>query len=193
MVQITRVYTRSGDKGNSSLGDGTRRKKSDIRFEAIGNVDEANSYIGLINVEAPENLQTIIQRIQNDLFDLGADLAVPKGNALRIESIQVEFLEIQIDWFNEALQPLDSFILPGGNKISAMFHIARAVVRRAERSLVALNEQEVINKNALKYLNRLSDLLFVWARHLNNNGKDDILWNPGGKPQKFNNGRDERI
>ena len=179
MVQITRIYTRSGDKGKSSLGDGTRRKKSDIRFDAIGDIDEANSYLGLASIDVIEKLQKIIRRIQNDLFDLGADLAVPKGDALRIDSIQVEFLEIQIDWFNEELEPLNSFVIPGGTKLSAMMHVGRTIVRRAERTLVLLNEYEQVNPNAIKYLNRLSDLLFVWARYLNNNGKDDILWVPG--------------
>lgn len=181
MVQLTKIYTRSGDKGKASLGDGTRRKKSDIRFEAIGDVDEANSYLGLVSVHVTEKLQKIIYKIQNDLFDLGADLAVPSGKALRIEAMQIEFLETQIDYFNEELQPLNSFVLPGGNKLSAMVHVARAVVRRAERRLILLNEHEAVNGNTIKYLNRLSDLLFVWARYLNNNGKDDILWVPGGK------------
>ncbi len=179
MVKITRIYTRSGDRGHSSLGDGTRRKKSDVRFEAIGNVDEANAYLGLISVDVTTKLQKLISKIQNDLFDLGADLAVPHGEALRIDSSQVEFIEKQIDLFNAALQPLDSFVIPGGSKSSALMHVARTVVRRAERSIVQLNEYELVNVNSIKYLNRLSDLLFVWCRYLNNNGKDDALWIPG--------------
>ncbi len=179
MVQITRIYTRSGDKGRSSLGDGTRRKKSDVRFETIGSVDEINAYCGLISLEVSEPLQKLIARIQNDLFDLGADLAVPQGEALRIDVSQVEFLEDQIDMFNDELDPLDSFVLPGGTKASALMHVARTVVRRAERTMVQLNEYELVNGNALKYLNRLSDLLFVLCRHLNDNGKLDVLWVPG--------------
>ena len=179
MVKITRIYTRSGDRGHSSLGDGTRRKKSDVRFEAIGNVDEANAYLGLIGVDVTTKLQKLISKIQNDLFDLGADLAVPHGEALRIDPVQVEFIENQIDLFNAALQPLDSFVIPGGSKSSALMHVARTVVRRAERSIVQLNEYELVNVNSIKYLNRLSDLLFVWCRYLNNKGKDDALWIPG--------------
>ena len=179
MVQLTRIYTRSGDKGRTSLGDGTRRKKSDVRFETIGNVDEVNAYCGLIAVDLPIQLQKLIMRIQNDLFDLGADLAVPQGDALRMGSAQVEFLEEQIDIFNDVLSPLNSFVLPGGTKASALMHVARTVVRRAERSMVLLNEYELVNSNALKYLNRLSDLFFVLSRHLNDNGKLDVLWVPG--------------
>ena len=154
MVQLTRIYTRSGDKGRTSLGDGTRRKKSDVRFETIGNVDEVNAYCGLIAVDLPIQLQKLIMRIQNDLFDIGADLAVPQGDALRMGSAQVEFLEEQIDIFNDVLSPLNSFVLPGGTKASALMHVARTVVRRAERSMVLLNEYELVNSNALKYLNR---------------------------------------
>lgn len=179
MVQITRVYTKSGDKGKSSLGDGTRRKKSDIRFESIGGVDEANSVLGIIALELNGDCLDLIKRIQNDLFDLGADLAVPNGNGLRITEKQVEYLEQQIDYYNSFLEPLESFILPGGSKASAWFHLARTVVRRAERDLVELNECELLNNNALCYLNRLSDLMFVLSRYYNNNGKDDILWKPG--------------
>jgi cob(I)alamin adenosyltransferase len=179
MVQITRIYTRSGDKGRSSLGDGTRRKKSDLRFETIGSIDEINAHFGLIFLEVAEPLQKLIRHIQNDLFDLGADLAVPQGEALRIDIRQVEFLEDQIDMFNDELDPLDSFVLPGGTKASALMHVARTVTRRAERTMVQLNEYELVNGNALKYLNRLSDLLFVLCRHLNDNGKLDVLWVPG--------------
>jgi len=179
MVQLTRIYTRSGDKGRTSLGDGTRRKKSDVRFETIGNVDEVNACCGLIAVELPTALQKLITCIQNDLFDLGADLAVPQGEGLRIGTNQVEFLEKQIDIFNDDLSPLNSFVLPGGTKASALMHVARTVVRRAERSMVLLNEYELVNGNALKYLNRLSDLFFVLSRHLNDNGKLDVLWVPG--------------
>lgn len=179
MVQITRIYTRSGDKGRTALGDGTRRKKSDIRFETIGTIDEVNAYCGLIATEVPASLQKLIKRIQNDLFDLGADLAVPHGDALRIGTKQVEFLEKQIDKFNANLKPLDSFVLPGGAKTSALMHVVRTVTRRAERNMVLLNEYELVNSNALQYINRLSDLLFVLCRHLNDDGKLDVLWEPG--------------
>jgi cob(I)alamin adenosyltransferase len=179
MVQITRVYTRSGDKGRASLGDGTRRKKSDIRFAAIGSIDEANSVFGVVLTELPEAEHVLLKRIQNDLFDLGADLAVPQGQALRISPSQVEYLEQQIDSFNAALKPLDSFILPGGSKASAWLHVARTIVRRAERELVELNEQELVNQNLLRYVNRLSDLMFVLSRHYNDKGASDVLWQPG--------------
>lgn len=179
MVQITRIYTRSGDKGRTSLGDSTRRKKSDIRFEAIGTIDELNAHCGLIAADVSSSLQQLIKRIQNDLFDLGADLAIPNGEALRVDIKQVEFLEKKIDEFNANLSPLNSFVLPGGSKNSALMHVARTVARRAERSMVLLNESEPINGYALQYINRLSDLLFVLCRHLNDNGKKDVLWVPG--------------
>lgn len=179
MVQITRIYTRSGDKGRTALGDGTRRKKSDVRFETIGAIDEVNAYCGLVLTEVSVSVQKLIKRIQNDLFDLGADLAVPHGEGLRMNTRQVEFLEKQIDKFNADLKPLDSFVLPGGTKASALMHVARTIARRAERSMVLLNEYELVNESALQYINRLSDLFFVLCRHLNNNGKLDILWVPG--------------
>lgn len=179
MVQITRVYTRSGDKGRASLGDGTRRKKSDIRFAAIGSIDEANSVFGVVLTELPKTEHSLLKRIQNDLFDLGADLAVPQGQALRISASQVEYIEQQIDSFNAALKPLDSFILPGGSKASAWLHVARTIVRRAERELVELNEYELVNQNLLRYVNRLSDLMFVLSRHYNDKGASDVLWQPG--------------
>ncbi len=179
MVQITRIYTRSGDKGKTSLGDGTRRKKSDVRFETIGTIDEVNAYCGLIATEVSPKLQKLIKHIQNDLFDLGADLAVPHGEALRISADHVEFLEKQIDTFNAPLKALDSFVLPGGTKAGALMHVARTITRRAERSMVLLNEYELVNSNAMQYINRLSDLLFVLCRHLNDNGKLDVLWVPG--------------
>jgi len=179
MVKVTRIYTRSGDKGLSSLGDGTRRKKADVRFETIGNIDEVNAYLGLLNIDLPSNLQKLVKIIQGNLCDLGADLAVPRGKDSRINPSQVEFLETQIALFSEDLQPLEAFVLPGGSKTSAMMHVVRAIARRAERNLVLLNEYESINAYSIQYLNRLSDLLFVWCRHLNNNGKDDVLWKSG--------------
>jgi cob(I)alamin adenosyltransferase len=179
MVQITRIYTRSGDKGRSSLGDGTRRKKSDVRFAAIGSVDEANAVLGVVLTEIPAADKSFFKRLQNDLFDLGADLAVPHGEALRISAAQVEYLEQQIDHFNAVLSPLNSFILPGGSKISAWLHMARTIIRRSERELVELNEFELVNPNLLRYINRLSDLMFVLSRHYNEDGKQDVLWKPG--------------
>ncbi len=179
MVQITRIYTRSGDKGKSSLGDGTRRKKSDVRFAAIGSVDEVNAILGVVIADVPASQKALLKRIQNDLFDLGADLAVPHGEALRISAVQVEYLEKQIDSFNAALEPLNSFVLPGGSKVSAWLHMARTIIRRAERELVELNEYELVNANSLRYINRLSDLMFVLSRHYNDNGKQDVLWKPG--------------
>ena len=179
MVTITRIYTRSGDKGHSSLGDGTRRKKSDVRFEAMGNIDEVNSYLGLVYIDLPSKVQKLVNIIQNDLYALSSDLSIPNGQVLRIGANQTDFLENQIDLYNDVLKPLDYFVLPGGSKASAMMHVVRAIVRRAERSLVLLSEYESVNANAIKYLNRLSDLLFVLCRHLNNNGKDDVIWVSG--------------
>ncbi len=179
MVQLTRIYTKSGDKGKSSLGDGTRRLKHDLRFEAIGEVDELNSQLGVVDHYAEKDLKALIHRIQNDLFDLGADLAVPVGEALRINENQVVFIEEQIDLHNKDLQPLKSFILPGGTILSSHLHVVRTVARRAERKLVALNQEETINVHAMHYINRLSDLFFVLARLYNNMGQTDILWVPG--------------
>ncbi len=181
MVHLTRIYTRGGDKGETSLGSGARISKSDARIQAIGDVDEANAAIGWAKEHTPKTLGALLYRIQNDLFDLGADLCVPeeKPTALRIVASQVEFLEKEIDQFNQELEPLNSFILPGGSKGSAALHLARTIVRRAERSLVQLNQIQSLNPEAVKYLNRLSDLLFVLCRHVNDNGSKDILWVPG--------------
>jgi len=190
MVKLTRIYTRGGDKGETSLGDGTRVKKNALRIETIGAVDEANAAIGLAriytgNVHTMAAPEAMLSRIQNDLFDLGADLATPEGGAkskgaLRIVASQVERLEQEIDALNAALQPLDSFILPGGTELAAQLHMARTIVRRAERLIVGLAEREAVNPEAVKYLNRLSDHLFVLARHLNERGARDVLWVPGG-------------
>jgi cob(I)alamin adenosyltransferase len=181
MVHLTRIYTRGGDKGDTSLGSGTRVSKSDARIQAIGDVDEANAAIGWARQFAPKGLDSLLSRIQNDLFDLGADLCVPEESptALRIVASQVDFLEKKIDKLNEPLAPLRSFILPGGSKGSAALHLARTVVRRAERSLIHLHRAQPLNEEAIKYLNRLSDLLFVLCRHVNDNGKKDVLWVPG--------------
>ncbi|MGO1304685.1 MAG: cob(I)yrinic acid a,c-diamide adenosyltransferase [Sphingomonas parapaucimobilis] len=182
MVKLTKIYTRTGDEGTTGLVDGSRRSKAEPRMVAIGEVDEANSAIGvaLLSVEGP--LAAQLTMIQNDLFDLGADLATPGEieGALRIVPEQVARLEAEIDAMNASLSPLTSFILPGGSAASAHLHLARAIARRAERAAVALAEQEAINPPALAYLNRLSDWLFVAARTMNQSGASDVLWIPGG-------------
>lgn len=184
MVTLTRIYTRGGDKGETSLSDGSRVKKHDPRVEAYGTVDEANAAIGLARLHTGGAADEILARIQNDLFDLGADLATPQAGrkaagALRIVAAQVERLEREIDAMNAELKPLDSFVLPGGTPAAAYLHLARTVVRRAERLVAALAEAHGINPEALKYLNRLSDHLFVMSRHLNDRGARDVLWQPG--------------
>ena len=190
MVQLTKIYTRGGDHGETSLGDGSRVAKHDARVEAYGTVDEANAVIGLVRVEIvsagedEQALDAVLGRIQNDLFDLGADLCTPENGrraegALRIVTSQVEWLEAEIDKINDRLTPLSSFILPGGSPVAANLHLARTVVRRAERCVTKLARSEAVNTEAVKYLNRLSDLLFVMSRATNNNGANDILWIPG--------------
>jgi cob(I)alamin adenosyltransferase len=192
MVRLTRIYTRGGDKGETSLGDGSRVPKHALRVAAYGTVDEANAAIGIARLhvvaDADAEADTMLGRIQNDLFDLGADLCTPEGGrrsahkeagALRISAAQVERLEHEIDAMNASLRPLDSFILPGGNAAAAYLHLARTVTRRAERLVSELAESEPVNPEALKYLNRLSDHLFVLGRRLNDNGARDVLWVPG--------------
>jgi cob(I)alamin adenosyltransferase len=186
MVHLTRLYTRGGDKGQTSLGDGSRVPKQSLRVEAYGTVDEANAAIGLarLHTAANDEEDAMLARIQNDLFDLGADLCTPEdgrkaAGALRIIDGQVTRLEAEIDAMNAALQPLDSFILPGGQPAAAFLHLARTVTRRAERLVSALAQAEPVNPEALKYLNRLSDHLFVLGRRLNDNGARDVLWVPG--------------
>jgi cob(I)alamin adenosyltransferase len=184
MVVLNRIYTRTGDKGSAALATGERRSKADLRFEAIGDVDEANAAIGLARIEAGPELDAILSRVQNDLFDLGADLAVPgdggrQRSRLRIAATQVARLEAEIDRLNAGLPPLTSFVLPGGAPAAAALHLARTVTRRAERRLVALNGQEPLNPALLAYINRLSDLLFVAARFANHGGAGDVLWVPG--------------
>jgi len=186
MVKLNKIYTRTGDAGTTGLVDGSRLPKHAPRMQAVGDVDEANSAIGLailaIGVAQEARWLTVIQ---NDLFDLGADLAtpVPEGAdepwALRIVESQVKRLEAEIDLMNAELKPLDSFILPGGSPAAAAVHLARAVTRRAERSATAAAAEVALNPQALAYLNRLSDLLFVMARRLNCNGVNDIKWVPG--------------
>ena len=188
MVRLTRIYTRGGDKGQTSLGDGSRVPKQSPRVEAFGTVDEANAAIGLARLHTEGEEDRMLARIQNDLFDLGADLCTPeegrprsanRAGALRIVAAQVTRLEREIDSMNAALRPLDSFILPGGTPAAAHLHLARTVTRRAERLLCALAAAETVNPEAIKYLNRLSDHLFVLGRRVNDNGAKDVLWQPG--------------
>lgn len=186
MVRLTRIYTRGGDRGETSLGNGARVPKHDLRVAAYGTVDEANAVIGLARQHTRDDdpADSMLARIQNDLFDLGADLctpeqAEPKYPPLRILDAQVDRLEREIDSMNEALAPLTSFILPGGSPASAHLHLARTVVRRAERLMTELALHETVNPAAVKYANRLSDHLFVLSRRLNGNGASDVLWVPG--------------
>lgn len=181
MVKLTKIYTRGGDQGETSLAGGERRVKTDQRFAAIGAVDETNAAIGLARNHTGDADDKILARLQNDLFDLGADLATPGDaeGALRITDSQTDRLEQEIDAVNADLEPLSSFVLPGGSPASSHLHLARTIVRRAEREMVALNQSETLNPAALRYINRLSDLLFVLARRLNNSGKADVLWVPG--------------
>ena len=189
MVKLNKIYTKTGDDGTTGLSDGSRVKKYDLRPSAYGDVDELNSFIGLsINCIYKERkynfLVEILKKIQNDLFDLGADLSTPieenqKFEPLRIKNSQVLNLENMIDKFNNKLEPLNSFVLPGGSEMSCWLHIARTVARRAERSISKLSEKNTINKQSLIYIYRLSDFLFVVSRVTNDNGKSDILWVPG--------------
>ncbi|SLN26611.1 cob(I)yrinic acid a,c-diamide adenosyltransferase [Oceanibacterium hippocampi] len=184
MVKLTRIYTRGGDRGETSLGDGSRVGKDALRVDAYGDVDEANAAIGLARLHAAGRLDETLARIQNDLFDLGADLCTPEAEGstrerLRVTDPQVTWLESEIDRVNAALAPLESFILPGGAAAAAFLHQARTVTRRAERRVVALAREEVVSEAAIRYINRLSDLLFVLAREANDNGGRDVLWKPG--------------
>ena len=192
MVVLNRIYTKTGDAGTTALGTGERRRKDDLRIETYGTVDEANSAIGLARVAtaadpALASLDAMLARIQNDMFDLGADLCAPDSGRplpyepLRIVEAQVERLENDIDTLNADLAPLRSFVLPGGAPAAAALHVARAVARRAERLLVRLHATpgEPVGEPTLKYLNRLSDFLFVAARYVNNQGPGDVLWAPG--------------
>jgi len=184
-MKLDKIYTRTGDEGKTSLGDGSRLPKFHLRVTAYGSSDEANSALGVarLHVEDADVLR-LLQHIQNDLFDVGADLCQPQGKAaadskLRITSEQVAWLERQIDRFNADLQPLTSFVLPGGTAAAAHMHLARTVTRRAERDVVQLAAQEPVNAAVLQYVNRLSDLLFVLARFLNGKGEGDVRWEPG--------------
>ncbi len=178
MVYLSRIYTKSGDGGETGLGDGTRVAKDHPRVAACGEVDELNAVLGLAVLHAPADA-ALLRSVQNDLFDVGADLCVPTGDGLRVTAAQAERLERAIDRVNERLEPLRSFILPGGSAAAAWLHLARTVCRRAERAVVALAHAEPVNPQAPIYLNRLSDLLFVLARAANADGTADVLWVPG--------------
>ena len=184
-MKLDKIYTRTGDEGKTSLGDGSRLPKFHLRVSAYGGIDEANSVIGVakLHVEDAE-VSRLLRHIQNDLFDVGADLCRPERSgvekpSLRITEEQVTWLENQIDRYNVELEPLNSFVLPGGSPASAHLHHARTVTRRAERDVVRLFADEPVNAAVLRYVNRLSDLLFVLARFLNDKGKEDVRWQPG--------------
>ncbi len=190
MVKLNKIYTRTGDNGTTGLGTGERRLKSDPRVEAYGTVDEANACIGMARLHTGAThpaIDAMLSRIQNDLFDLGADLAVPDDGKpleyepLRITAAQTDRVEKDIDLLNKNLQPLRSFVLNGGTPAAAALHLARTVARRAERLMVALAQDpgEHVNRDGLKYINRVSDFLFVAARAVNDNGNADVLWVPG--------------
>jgi len=192
MVTLSKIYTRSGDDGTTALGTGERRVKNDLRIEAYGTVDEANSAIGIARLstaQVPEHalVHAMLLRIQNDMFDLGADLATPETaekppyEPLRIIASQVDRLEKEIDELNAELSPLRTFVLPGGCPAAAALHLARTIARRAERLIVALAAKptEIVSPAALRYINRLSDFLFVAARYVNGKGTTDLLWVPG--------------
>ena len=190
MVKLNKIYTRTGDDGTTGLGTGERRLKSDLRIDAYGTIDEANACIGMARIHTAAThpaIDAMLGRIQNDLFDLGADLAVPDDGKplgyepLRITAVQTDRVEKDIDLLNKDLQPLKSFVLNGGTPAAAALHLARTVARRAERIMVALtqNPGEHLNREAIRYINRVSDFLFVAARAVNDNGNADVLWVPG--------------
>lgn len=193
MVKLNKIYTRTGDDGSTGLADGSRVLKHSLRPQAYGTVDELNASLGLVFLcldnKKDENIfndiKVLIRGIQNDLFDLGADLSTPISKAkqsykpLRITENQIKKIEEKIDEYNDELKPLNSFILPGGSEAASLIHLSRTIARRAERDVSLLSSEEEINTNALVYLNRLSDLLFVLSRVLNENGLNDVLWVPG--------------
>jgi cob(I)alamin adenosyltransferase len=191
MVFISRIYTKSGDQGETGLGNGTRVPKDHPRVAAYGTVDELNSVLGLLIAHDPARPETdLLRKVQNDLFDVGADLCLPEsadeqpGQHLRVTAEQPARLEAAIDRLNASLSPLTSFVLPGGTPAAAWCHLARTVCRRAERAVVTLMASERVNSQVVIYLNRLSDLLFVLARVFNDGGRADILWQPGGQDQR---------
>jgi cob(I)alamin adenosyltransferase len=190
VVKLNKIYTRTGDDGTTGLGTGERRLKSDLRIDAYGTIDEANACIGMARIHTAATypaIDAMLGRIQNDLFDLGADLAVPDDGKplgyepLRITAVQTDRVEKDIDLLNKDLQPLKSFVLNGGTPAAAALHLARTVARRAERIMVALTQDpgEHVNREAIRYINRVSDFLFVAARAVNDNGNADVLWVPG--------------
>ncbi len=183
MVYLSRIYTKTGDQGETALGDGSRVPKDHPRVAAYGAVDELNAVLGVLRSSQPELPESeLVRTVQNDLFDVGADLCVPAGDEtqrLRVQPAQAERLERAIDRLNAGLGPLTSFVLPGGRPAAAWAHLARTVCRRAERDVVTLSRAERVNPNVVVYLNRLSDLLFVLARVWNDRGKEDVLWMPG--------------
>lgn len=189
MVKLNKIYTRTGDAGTTGLGTGARVRKDDIRISAYGTVDETNALIGIarLHTAGQPDLDAMLNRVQNDLFDLGADLCVPdsgekpKFEPLRVSDAQVQRLEAEIDEMNAALNPLKSFVLPGGSPAAAALHVARTVCRRAERDMVTLASlpDESVSEAAMKYINRLSDFLFVASRYVNDRGRSDVLWVPG--------------
>jgi len=188
MVHLNKIYTRTGDDGTTMLGDGTRLPKHHLRIAAYGTVDETSSAIGVALTQGVgADLTEVLRHVQNDLFDVGADLCVPGegGQKLRIQASYIDRVEGWIDAWNERLEPLSSFVLPGGEPAAAFLHLARTVCRRAERMVGELierdDEKERVNPETLRYLNRLSDLLFVLARVANDDGKKDVLWHPGGE------------
>ncbi|ESQ81239.1 cob(I)yrinic acid a,c-diamide adenosyltransferase [Asticcacaulis sp. YBE204] len=186
MVKLNKIYTRTGDDGTTGLADGSRRPKTDARFVAMGSVDETNAAIGVARLYAAGDMDALLAQVQNDLFDLGADIAVPDDGQpkswtpLRLKAPQVVALEMAIDFYNADLSALTSFILPAGSALSAHLHLARTIARRAERDAIALRQTSVepVSAEIVKYLNRLSDLLFVLARHANDQGRADVLWVP---------------
>ena len=183
MIKLNKIYTKTGDGGDTALGDGERVLKDSLRVSAYGNVDELNASIGIITLYANTELKRKLKNIQNDLFDIGADLCVPisekNKDRLRLSTNQIETLELEIDEMNSILEPLNSFVLPGGCRSATFLHMARTICRRAERSVVSLRSQEEINNNTLVYLNRLSDWLFVASRVENQENSSEVLWSPG--------------
>ena len=183
MIKLNKIYTKTGDGGDTALGNGERVLKDSLRVSAYGNVDELNASIGVVTIYATSDLKEKLKNIQNDLFDLGADLCVPvsekNNNRLRLSKGQIQILEAEIDEMNNELKPLNSFILPGGCKSATFLHLARTICRRAERSVVSLSCEEQINDNTLVYLNRLSDWLFVASRVENQENSTEVLWSPG--------------
>ena len=183
MIKLNKIYTKTGDGGDTALGDGERVLKDSLRVSAYGNVDELNASIGIITLYANTELKRKLKNIQNDLFDIGADLCVPisekNKDRLRLSTNQIETLELEIDEMNSILEPLNSFVLPGGCRSATFLHMARTICRRAERSVVSLRSKEKINDNTLVYLNRLSDWLFVASRVENQENSTEVLWSPG--------------